>query len=59
MQKTQREIAMAIFAIHRVMDFLDDGHHTEELCQLVRISNGMMDRLTPENQKKMEERLNR
>ena len=50
--KTQEEIAKAFIMVRKLMDFLDDGYHNEEICNLVKISNGLFERLSPANQEK-------
>lgn len=51
-RNSQKEIGKRFIEIRDVMDFLDDGHHNEEYCSLVKVSNSLFERLTPENQEK-------
>lgn len=48
----QKEIAKRFIEVRDLMDFLDDGHHNRQYCQLVEISNELFERLTPKNQEK-------
>lgn len=48
----QKEVAMALLAVRKAMDILDDGYHLEDIGQLVKVSNSLYAELNEANQKK-------
>lgn len=57
-RKTQQDIMNHLVKVRYVMDFLDDGYHREEYCNLVKISNGLFERLNEVNQEKFRNWIN-
>ncbi len=53
--RTQEDIAKAFIMVRKLMDFLDDGYHNQDYCNLVKISNDLFDQLNPTNQQKARE----
>ena len=51
----QKEIAKRIMEIHDIMDFIDDGYHSKDIHNLVKISNELFSKLNSTNQTKMQE----
>lgn len=51
----QKEIAKRIMEIHDIMDFIDDGYHSKDIQNLVKISNELFSKLNSTNQTKMQE----
>lgn len=51
----QKEIEKRILEIHDIIDFIDDGYHNRDIVNLVKISNELFYKLTPANQKKMQD----
>lgn len=44
------ELITTIFKIHEIMDFIDDGYHNKDICNLIKVSNELFDKLSPEAQ---------
>ena len=53
--RTQEDICKAFIMVRKLMDFLDDGYHNQDYCNLVNISNDLFNRLNPTNQQKARE----
>ena len=51
----QKEIAKRIMEIHDIMDFIDDGYHSKDIQNLIKISNELFSKLNSTNQTKMQE----
>lgn len=49
---TQKEYGLILIQITNIMDFIDDGYHNKEICNLVKLRNEIYSKLTPTNQKK-------
>ena len=45
----QKEIAKRIMEIHDIMDFIDDGYHSKDIHNLVKISNELFSKLNSTN----------
>ena len=52
---TQEEIAKRFIEVRHLIDFLDDGHHNQDVCNLVKISNDLLEQLNPANRQKARE----
>lgn len=60
---TQKELGIALLAIRKAMDVIDDGYHNSEIAELTNVSNELFWQLNEENrdkftdylEKKMEE----
>lgn len=53
--KMEKEIAKRLIEIQDIIDFIDDGHHNKDVRNLNKISNKLFSRLSPYNQKKFQE----
>lgn len=51
----QKEIAKRLIEIRDIIDFIDDGYHNKDIAHLIKISNDLFERLTPGNQKKFQD----
>ena len=51
----EKEITKRIIEIHDIMDFIDDGYHNQDIHNLIKISNELFSKLSPVNQKKIQE----
>ncbi len=49
----QRDIGMALLAIRKTMDIIDDGYHRREYAGLTKISNSLFTELNEVNQEKL------
>ena len=54
MDNIDREIVKRIIEIHRVMDFIDDGYHNQDIANLIKISNELFSKLRPITQTKLQ-----
>ena len=43
----EKRICMSILAIHKAMDFIDDGYHNKQIRDLVLVSNKLFEELSP------------
>ena len=48
----QKEIAIKLIEVRDLIDYLDDGHHNEDVYHLNKISNELFSKLIPANQEK-------
>ena len=51
----EKEIAKRLIEIRDIIDFIDDGYHNKDISNLIKISNELFLRLSPYNQKKFQE----
>lgn len=51
---TQFEIQQSIIRIHNVIDYIDDGYHSDVIAKLIESSNLLFDELTEENQRSIQ-----
>lgn len=51
----EKEIAKRLIEIRDIIDFIDDGYHNKDIGNLIKISNELFLRLSPNNQKKFQE----
>lgn len=51
----EKEIAKRLIEIRDIIDFIDDGCHNKDIDNLIKISNELFLRLSPYNQKKFQE----
>ena len=51
----EKEIAKRLIEVRDIIDFIDDGYHNEDIANLIKISNELFSRLSPINQKKFQE----
>lgn len=51
----EKEIAKRLIEIRDIIDFIDDGYHNKDIGNLIKISNELFLRLSPINQKKFQE----
>ena len=48
----QKEIGIKLIEVRDLIDYLDDGHHNEDVYHLIKISNELFSKLIPANQEK-------
>lgn len=51
----EKEIAKILIEIRDIIDFIDDGYHNKDIGNLIKISNELFLSLSPINQKKFQE----
>lgn len=51
---TQFEIQQSIIRIHNIIDYIDDGYHSDVIAKLIESSNLLFGELTEENQKSIQ-----
>ena len=51
----EKEIAKRLIEIQDIIDFIDDGHHKKDIRNLIKIRNKLFSKLSPINQKKFQE----
>ena len=51
----EKEIAKRLIEIRDIIDFIDDGYHNKDIRNLIKIGNELFLRLSPYNQKKFQE----
>lgn len=51
----EKEIVKRLIEIRDIIDFIDDGYHNKDIGNLIKISNELFLRLSPFNQKKFQE----
>ena len=51
----EKEIAKRLIELYDIMNFLDDGYHNKDIANLIKITNELFSRLSPANQKKFQE----
>jgi hypothetical protein len=51
----EKEIVKRLIEIRDIIDFIDDGYHNKDIGNLIKISNELFLRLSPNNQKKFQE----
>ena len=51
---TQFEIQQSIIRIHNIIDYIDDGYHSDVIAKLIESSNLLFDELTEENQRSIQ-----
>lgn len=56
---TQEELAMALLAIRKAMDIIDDGYHQDRLVKLTEVSNDLFWQLNEKNRDKFTDYLER
>lgn len=56
---TQEELAMALLAIRKAMNIIDDGYHQDELVKLTEVSNDLFWQLNEKNRDKFTDYLER
>lgn len=56
---TQEELAMALLAIRKAMDIIDDGYHQDGLVKLTEVSNDLFWQLNETNRDKFTDYLER
>lgn len=56
---TQEELAMALLAIRKAMDIIDDGYHQDGLVKLTEVSNDLFWQLNEKNRDKFTDYLER
>ena len=48
----QKEIAIKLIEVRDLIDYLDDGYHSKDVGNLIKISNELYSKLIPDNQEK-------
>ena len=48
----QKEIAKRLIEVRDLIDYLDDGYHSTDVDNLIKISNELYSKLIPANQEK-------
>lgn len=56
---TQGELAMALLAIRKAMDIIDDGYHQDGIVKLTEVSNDLFWQLNETNRDKFTDYLER
>ena len=51
---TQYNIQQSIIGIHNIIDYIDDGYHSDVINKLIESSNLLFGELTEENQKSIQ-----
>ena len=51
----EKEIAKRLIEIYDIIDFIDDGYHNKDIVNLIKLSNELFSKLSPINQKKFQE----